>query len=469
MRCWPELLPWLLAIACTALPSRAATPLQNPPLSPVPPRTFGLDLDPGPLTPGDGQRVLTRDDRGETVVARVHVRVGSNLIVLLPDGQLAARRPDECTPTERPFAPLHPEELLERLEQAGFANWQSHQTRRYLYLFQGDDAFVTATSRILETMFRGVVTYAQAQKIQVHPPEVPLVVILFPTREQFQAHRRTLDGVVAYYDVLSNQILMCQESPWWPERPELAIRQAIATIAHEGAHQILHNIGVQQRLSLWPMWLNEGLAEFFAPTSTDRQTRWKGAGEVNDLRMFELEQLIKSRAVESIDGQMLAQTVGAARLTSTGYATAWALTHYVAKYRREAFHAYVRQLSLRGPLEGGGDVVPPGVIPGNLRDFKHHFGEDLAEVERRLVGHLRRLPYQDPFADWPHFVAFVTLGGPPLRQAEVFHHREQADRWRQERLEQVADEFRAAARSGIREFPGRLPAEQFKHQWLLGP
>ena len=35
-------------------------------------------------------------------------------------------------------------------------------------------------------------------------------------------------------------------------------------------------IGVQQRLSTWPMWLNEGLAEFFSPTTTDRQLKWKG-------------------------------------------------------------------------------------------------------------------------------------------------------------------------------------------------
>src|SRR5436309_1049105 len=81
-------------------------------------------------------------------------------------------------------------------------------------------------------------------------------------------------------------------------RPDLALGQAISTIAHEGVHQILHNIGVQRRMSVWPMWLSEGLAEFFAPTTVDGKLRWKGPGQVNDLRMFELEEYVRGNAAK---------------------------------------------------------------------------------------------------------------------------------------------------------------------------
>ena len=54
---------------------------------------------------------------------------------------------------------------------------------------------------------------------------------------------------MAYYDVLSNRIVMYEETALWKIKPDLALQQALATIAHEGRHQILHNIGVQQRLS----------------------------------------------------------------------------------------------------------------------------------------------------------------------------------------------------------------------------
>lgn len=441
----------------------------HPSVVPVHPSYFGLKMEAGPLSPGDARSILTEDERGDEVVARVHVQVGENRVVLLPDGQLVVRGPDQGKPAETPFVPYQADQLVARLKQSSFAGWQTDLTRHYVFLYQENGAFLQVTRRILESMLRGITAYTGARNLDVHPPEVPLVVIIFPTREQFQAYHPTPDGVLAYYDVISNHILLCQESPWWPENPELALRQSIATIAHEGAHQILHNIGVQQRLSLWPEWMNEGLAEFFAPTSTDHRLRWKGAGEVNDLRMFELEQLIKVQTGDAIDGQVLAQTVSAARLTSTGYATAWALTHYLAQHRRDDFRAYLRQLTRLGPLERGGEAVPPGVIPSNLRDFKGHFGTDLADLERRLMRHLRQLPYQDPFADWPHVVAFVALPGSPSRTAEVFHDPDQADRWRRDRLEAIPAEYRPAARSGVREFPNRLQAEQFKSQWLFGP
>ena len=348
--------------------------------------------------------------------------------------------------------------------------FQSKETRRYLYLYNCSELFAEAASRILETMFRGVVGYAQTQEVPVTPPDVPLIVIIFRTAAEFQKFRRMPEDTVAYYDVLSNHVVMYEESQLWRIKPELATAQAIATIAHEGAHQILHNIGVQQRLSIWPMWLNEGLAEFFAPTTTDRQLKWKGVGQANDLRIFELEQWLKNRTPEDADGQLVAQTVGAVRLTSTGYAAAWALTNYLAKNQRAAFHECVRQASRLGPLEASGRVVPPGVLPDNVRRFKTCFGEDLADIERCLILHLKTLPYTDPFADWPHFVAVVSVpaGTRAKREANVFHIPEQADRWRREIVEQTPENQRPAVQSAVHPFPNRILAEAFARQWLQG-
>jgi hypothetical protein len=256
----------------------------------------------------------------------------------------------------------------------------------------------------------------------------------------------------------------------WKIKPDLAVREALATIAHEGAHQILHNIGVQQRLSLWPMWLNEGLAEFFAPTTTDRNLKWKGAGQVNDMRMYELEQWLRSSPASTADGQLVAQTVGAARLTSAGYAASWALTHYVAKNHRDEFHAVVRRYSRLGPLQGDRRIVPPGGIPENVRVFKEYFGGDLADTERRLIQYLTNLPYTDPFADWPHYVALVSVpdGRRVRREATVFHSEEQAEDWRRDFINRTPQTQRAAVQSAVRPFPNRVLAERFARQWRQG-
>ena len=273
-------------------------------------QNFGLELSPGPVVPGRDQRVMTTDDQGLPVVGKLWVSVRDQRVVLLPDGQLVARAAAQAEPTDKPFQPATKADVSERLRAAQLPGFQSKETRHYLYLYNCSEAFAEAASRILETMFRGVVTYAQAQQVEVVQPEVPLVVIIFRTASEFQHHRRMPVDTVAYYDVLTNRVVLYEETELWQIKPELAIEEAIATIAHEGAHQVLHNIGVQQRLSTWPMWLNEGLAEFFSPTTTDRQLKWKGAGQVNDLRMFELEQWLKSRTTAEADGQLVAQTVG---------------------------------------------------------------------------------------------------------------------------------------------------------------
>jgi len=436
----------------------------------VTPRSLGVDVPPGPVSLGGDRRVLTRDESGRGVVARLHVTVGDNHIVMLPDGRLEVRSAADAPFTERPFEPMTKEAIAEFLGESGFNAFKTKETRRYLYVYNCSDAFAEVTSRVLETMFSGVVTYAQVQKIDVHPPETPLVVIIFRTPDQFQQYRRMPEGVVAYYNVLTNRAVMYEESEFWRIKPELAIQQSISTIAHEGAHQILHNIGVQSRLSVWPMWLNEGLAEFFAPTTTDRYLKWKGAGQVNDMRMFELEQYFKNRSTVDANGEVVAQTVGAARLTSTGYASAWALTHYLAKNHRTSFHALVRELNGLEPLQILGPAVAPGVIPENVNLFKKHFGEDLADTERRLLLHLKNLPYRDPFAEWPHFVAMVSIpaGRQFRREANVFHTSEQAERWRREMIERTAAENQADARSAVRRFPNRLLAERYVRQWLQG-
>jgi len=433
-------------------------------------RSFGLDIPPGPITQGDGRRVLIQDAPGTAIPARVHVDVGQNRIVLLPDGRLVVRAVADSPLTEQPFLPASKDAIARDLTACALQGFQVKKTRHYLYLYDSSEGFAEIASRILETMYLGIVKYAHAQKIEVHSPEIPLVVIIFRTSGEFQKYAKMPESVLAYYNMLTNRIVMYEQSPFWKIKPELAVRQSLATIAHEGAHQILHNIGIQQRLAGWPMWLNEGLAEFFAPTTTDRHLKWKGAGYVNDMRMFELEQWLKSRSPEDADGQLVAQTVGAARLTSTGYAAAWALTHFLAKNQRLQFHAIVRRYSRLRPLEGSGRIVPPGIIPENVRVFKEYFGDDLAEVQRRMILHLKNLPYVDPFIDWPHFVAIVSVpvGRRVRRQASVFHTPEQAEQWRRDIVDRLPEQQRSAAQSAVRKFPNRILAESYARQWLQG-
>ena len=434
----------------------------------IDPREYGFDIPPGRCSHPENLRVLTDDEDGKPVVGKIHAVIGEYRIVFLPDGRLVARHQDQSPETERPFDPASLEDIERQLKASLGDGFTTKTTKDHVYAYNCSERFAFGTSRILESMRPGVKNYVQKMRIKTHPLEVPLVAIIFRTEAQFQRHRRMPPGVVAYYDMLSNHIVMYEESKLFRTAPELAAQQAISTIAHEGAHQILHNIGVQSRLSKWPMWLTEGLAEYFAPTTFGRKMKWKGAGQVNDLRMLELEIYIKSRSSDDSGGRMISDTASAARLTSTGYAAAWSLTHFLAKTKRNQFAAFVRETAQLKPFEGNYDVVAAGIVPHHLTQFKKHFGDELSAMETRLVAHLRKQPYLDPFAKFPHFVATIAVreGRRIIREANVFHSAELANVWIEESIKKLPDNQRSTAQLNVGEARNRLLAEQAARQFL---
>src|SRR5690606_16116429 len=222
-----------------------------------------------------------------------------------------------------------------------------------------------------------------------------------------------------------------------------------------------------QRLSRWPMWLSEGLAEYFAPPTVGKRLQWKGPGQVNDLRMHELERYLKGRDGDTPNGEMISHTVCAARLTSTGYASAWALTSFLASKERAKFNKLVADVSKLGPLEGT-RIIGAGLIPENMTAFKEHFGDDLGALEERLVAYLKKLPYVDPFKEWPHFAAFIlaTVDGRPHREANIFHSPQAAEKWQREVVEKLPANARDNAQSSVQMFPNRLYAERAAANFL---
>lgn len=464
--------------AATVLVLTAVWGAANSPLSAQPatrpkavlhPAVFGFKIPPAAPQAADGVRVLASDAGGGQTVAKVHVDVGAHRILLLPTGELVARPRSDTEETEKPFKALTTDEMAAMLLKQ-FPSFRSKTTRRYACVYNTSEEFSTVTLRILDTMLPGVRKHLDAQKLGVRDPEVPLPVIMFRTQEEFRKFAPAAAGAVAFYHPVTNCIVMYEETSLYQVRRELAIGDSLSTIAHEGAHQILHNIGLQQRLSIWPMWISEGIAEYFAPASVGQRLQWKGVGQVNDLRMLELELFLKGRDSESA-GQMVSDTVCAAQLTSTGYASAWSLTHYLAKHDRAALNRYLSELKQIGPLEGQMSARGGGArIEENVLQFQQHFGDSWTELESRLIEHLKKLPYHDPFADLPHFVTLVAYGSgrKSKRDANIFHTREMAENWGRDCKRGVAEDLQSSVEITVSAYPNRLEAAQRARQWLRG-
>lgn len=363
----------------------------------ISPRVFGFEASPtGIRYPKPRENYLVRDAAGEEVVARLHVEVGPHRILLMPDGTLQERPLEATQETDRRFIALNEKALAARLAEK-FPGFHVNPSYRHVFVSNASPNFSTTTQRVLESMMKGVSTYAKAQRITTHEPDTPLVVIMFRTEAEFLQFRRVPRGVVAYYDPISNHVVLYEESALMRARPQLGIQQSLSTISHEGAHQILHNIGVQQRLSRWPLWLSEGMAEYFAPTQLDRRLTWSGAGKVNNMRMFEIENYLRQQR-QATDGKVIRDTVGASNLTSTGYAFAWSLVHHLAKNERSKFHQMVRRVSKLRPLESIHDFPANSAFcQENVAVFQEYFPQGLDQIEQDMIVHLKKQPYRNPF------------------------------------------------------------------------
>jgi hypothetical protein len=449
-------------LAAVGLLLLAASACQAAPQAPdqaAPPRYDAeLALPDDPPQPGGGRKVLVKDAAEELVVGRVLVEVGEKRVVMLPTGSLIAAATRETTETDRPFEPASKEQVLTDLTRR-FKGFKGRSTRRYVYIYNTSEPFYKAASSILETMYPNLLAYFKRQKFEVHEPEFPLVVLMFRTEGEFQQFKAMPEGVPAYYHGVSNWVVMYEQSRLAEVAPELALKASISTIAHEGAHQVLSNLGVQERLSEWPLWISEGLADYFAPTQADKNIRWKGVGLPNDIRLYSLQAYLKEHRLKKAGGGALKELVAANALDADGYATAWGLTHYLARYKSEAFFDYLRELQKLGPLE----KPPEEGVPM----FTKAFGDDFAALETAVVKHLQKLPYVDPVENQTHYVAMWTV---PTRKDVVVSPSPAAIRqWRQQQADRLQPAEQGLFTFQVQAYPTRAAAEAFARAWIVAP
>ncbi|MCP4816265.1 MAG: hypothetical protein GY888_27435, partial [Planctomycetaceae bacterium] len=81
-----------------------------------------------------------------------------------------------------------------------------------------------------------------------------------------------------------------------------------------------------------------------------------------------------------------------------------------------------------------------------------------------------KLPYDDPFKDYPHYVALVLLpaGRQQKREANVFHGTKLAEKWVSVILDELTPEQRRGAQVKIQKFANRAQAVQFARRWQAG-
>jgi hypothetical protein len=354
----------------------------------------------GAILGEDGQprRIRVRAEGGEPLIARVHGMINDRVSVMLPDGQIGFS--NGLAFADEPFQPASAKEIREDLLRGPFAGFQVQQSAHYLVLYRSTEHFAQLSINLLENLYRNLTEALRKRDVPIHDPEFPLVAIIFRTEREFREHKKVAPDVQAYYEILTNRIYLYQASERDEHSPEVAALRKPQTVAHEGTHQILQNIGVQPRLSDWPLWLVEGLAEYCStPVSTREGATWRGLGIVNPLHMATIHDLENPMTLR-VSGPGQAQRVGRdprmpmveylvtrTELTPTDYALSWALTHYLAMKRGTDFLAFLKTMSQLPPLQKRTPAE-------HLASFRAAFGSDLARMDRTVAAHLAKLKYE---------------------------------------------------------------------------
>jgi hypothetical protein len=392
-----------------------------------------------------------------------------------PDGQLGF--PSMLIPTDEPFVPLTAEVLRARLQEGPFVEYKVLKTQHYLIFSQDRvaSAFAEDSGRLLDEMYRGLIDVCRRKDIPVHEAEFPLVAVIFADERDFRSHKQVAPEVQAYYEIFTNRIFFYQQSDRDRHEPKLAALRKPQTIAHEGAHQILANIGVQPRLSAWPLWLIEGFAEYCAtPANTKKGVAWDRLGLINALHMATLRELDDplSNQVDGPNGRArpisrehrLIQAeplIVKTQLTPTDYAEAWALTHYLALKRGVEFVKFLKSMSQMPPLQ-------PRTPGEHLAEFRRFFGDDLAKLDKKADDYIRKLSRQPGYDPLPYYAVMFEQplgGGTVHRVAWVSQSPQMIQQWVQQNTSLQGGEPNWQAIPCTTRARARLTAEEW---WMRG-
>jgi hypothetical protein len=120
-----------------------------------------------------------------------------------------------------------------------------------------------------------------------------------------------------------------------------------AKTAHEAAHQLAFNSGLQKRGVMYPLWVAEGLATSFEPADLDAPF---GPGEDNPSRRRHLIEAAQAELLPLSEFVVLTRVPkGGAQMVVEVYAQAWGLFHFLFTTRPAELRAYMAALAALEP------------------------------------------------------------------------------------------------------------------------
>ncbi len=324
---------------------------------------------------------------------------------------------------------VHAAALVAELGERYDHSFSALRSEHFIVVFDADELLARKLVSRLESTHADAIRFCARTELPFNRPDEPLEVVFFDRAEAYHVYAQSVEfqseGTLGFFHAASNRSVFFNaehdariarlreqiaEARAAGERIEAGKLEALLdqyerqinqmVVQHEGAHQILYNLGVHSARGDNPMWVVEGLAMLFEAVSSGRGSSFE---QVNQFRLFDLREAIRGghgaerltygdyrRAVD--DGRLVDLRALVMRddlweapgqLANNHYAMAWALAHYVQQTEPRALGAYLRTI-----LERTGDEP----AAEELAAFEAAFGALDEQFERRCIEFILRLP-----------------------------------------------------------------------------
>jgi len=307
----------------------------------------------------------------------------------------------------QPMVLLNKKQLTKRLLQELGPDFQSHESKHYVVVFNTTRKYAIWCSSLLEKLQKGFLYFWKKRGAKVQEPKAPLAVLIFNNKASYLKHAKAELGAgagnaIGYYSFQTNRIVMYDLTGSQAFRREytkrgskkditalLQTREAeplVATIIHEATHQIAFNCGLQTRYVDNPIWLSEGMAVYFeTPNLGSKKNIWSGTDKVNYSRWDRFRANVRNGKAANLktliaDDDRLRHP----RTAVDGYAEAWAWNYFLIKWHSQEYAKYLKTLAAK-PL------LTKDTSATRLSDFQDHFGKDLKKLEAEFFRRMSKI------------------------------------------------------------------------------
>ena len=358
--------------------------------------------------PAGDRLTLLRDGKEHVLVGDILIEAqDESLYFIQNNGRVWFVQPDEIkqrVDSELDALPASFEAMEKSLLEELPEDFKIYRTKHYLIAYQTERVYAKWLAQLYEDrLYKQFETFWQRKKkIPLKDPKYPLVVIVFKTKAEYQRYvDRDLgpgQDILAYFALVSNRVAMYDFTAGDRQPGEdISARRIneifqnpaaiymVATIVHEGTHQLMFNRGVQTRFADTPLWMSEGLAMFFEAPDVKNKKGWRRPGLVFNQRLYRFRNTLPNRPANAIERLLTddARLLNA-ETAADGYAEAWAFNHFLLNRRSKEYIAYLTERSELSPLSTADSEQ-------RIAEFKKHFGDDLQKLEKDFLSYVRRL------------------------------------------------------------------------------